>query len=95
MAYQHAEGSSFFTASGVDKTFGAVDMARRRGFSLADSVGAGDTAMDRFLSKVGLAAVVGAKLLPYRGLRDTIHVRDTHALGRLLFQLADLQRVAV
>jgi hypothetical protein len=94
MAYQHAQRSSFFTASGIDKASGAADMARRRGFSLPDSLGAGDTTMDRFLAQVGLAAVVGASGLPYRGLRDTIHVADSHALGRLLFQLAGLQREA-
>lgn len=92
MAYQHSQGSHFFTRHGVDKLSGACAMAERLGVDLAASVGAGDTEMDRFLSGVGCAVIVGGQQLPYRGLQDTIFVPDSPALGELLFRLLELER---
>lgn len=68
MAYQHAERSSFLTRQGVDKLFGAQQVARRLGFDLSHSIGAGDTEMDRFLAGVGLAV-------------GKLHVQHDAALG--------------
>ncbi len=94
MAYQHSQGSHFFTHAGVDKLSGAHKMAELVGTPLRHALGAGDTEMDTFLSGVGCAVIVGGARLPYRGLSDTLAVRDSHALGELLFCLAELQRGA-
>jgi hydroxymethylpyrimidine pyrophosphatase-like HAD family hydrolase len=90
MAYQHQTPAGFITRKGVDKREGAARMAAHLGVRLADSVGAGDTEMDNFLSEVGLAIHVGAANLPYEGRRATIRVRTSAELGRLLFRLAEL-----
>jgi hydroxymethylpyrimidine pyrophosphatase-like HAD family hydrolase len=90
MAYQHSQGSHFFTHAGVDKLSGSRVMAERLGVPLAAALGAGDTEMDRFLSGVGCAVVVGKQALPYRGLEQTLTVPSSSALGELLFRLADL-----
>ena len=90
MAYQHSKPSSFFTARGVDKSFGTRAMADFLGFDLAASVGAGDTPMDVFLNDVGLSVQVGPHELPFRGSRQTIKLADSFELGDLLFHLAGL-----
>jgi len=92
MSYQHTKPSSFFNTNGVDKLSGARRMADILGFDLAGSMGAGDTEMDRFLSGVGLAVVVGALELEFKGRIQTIRLRDSFELGELLFQLAAMLR---
>jgi len=91
MAYQHANPNRFITAAGVDKLSGARDAAARLGFALDQSVGAGDTPMDRFLAGVGLAFHVGPLALEFRGCSDTIRLRDPFELGAAHFELAGLQ----
>jgi hydroxymethylpyrimidine pyrophosphatase-like HAD family hydrolase len=95
MAYQHANPNRFLTAPGIDKLSGAREAAERFGFDLLDSVGAGDTAMDRFLSGVGLAFQVGPRPLADCGQRATVRLRDPLELGAALFALAELQRETV
>jgi hypothetical protein len=90
MAYQHDEPMSFFSSPGVDKAFGAREFAKIIGISLPDSAGAGDTEMDAFLSEVGLAALVGPRDLPFRGLRETVRIRDPHEAGELITLLGEL-----
>jgi hypothetical protein len=92
MAYQHTKRSNFFTHKGVDKLSGTREIAARLGIQLEDSMGAGDTELDRFLCGVGLAAIVGRASLEFKGLRQTVKLRDSFELGELLFRLADLQR---
>jgi len=91
MAYQHSKPSSFFTTKGVDKLTGMQVAAEQLEFELADSVGAGDTPMDSFLSGVGLSVHVGPINLDFRGLRNTIRVKNSFELGDVLFSLAGLQ----
>lgn len=88
MAYQHTQRSSFATHAGVDKLFGARRIAELLKFDLASSVGAGDTEMDKFLSGVGLAVLVGALPLEYQGLVATLRIGTSLELGDLLFKLA-------
>lgn len=95
MAYQHAERSSFFTRDGVDKLFGAREMAAHLGVDLSHSLGAGDSEMDRFLSGVGLAVIVGNDDLPFEGTLGTIRLKDSLELGELLFRFTALQRALV
>jgi hydroxymethylpyrimidine pyrophosphatase-like HAD family hydrolase len=92
MAYQHSQGSHFFTHAGVDKLSGARAMAELLGVPLHAALGAGDTKMDRFLSGVGCAVVVGGARLPYNGLQETLAVPNSLALGELLYCLSELQR---
>jgi hydroxymethylpyrimidine pyrophosphatase-like HAD family hydrolase len=87
MAYQHANPNRFITAPGVDKLSGARAAAARFAFDLDQSVGAGDTPMDTFLSGVGLAFHVGPMVLDFKGLRATVRPRDS-----ALFALATFQR---
>jgi hydroxymethylpyrimidine pyrophosphatase-like HAD family hydrolase len=94
MAYQHTDPSGFLTAPGVDKLSGAREAAARLGFDLAESVGAGDTPMDRFLVGCGLAIQVGPMSLEYRGRTGTIRLRDPFELGDALFELAKLPHQA-
>ena len=94
MAYQHTRRNDFFTTAGVDKLWGAQQMAQQLAFVLESSVGAGDTEMDRFLAGVGLAVIVGHRKLSYQGLRGTIQLQDSFQLGDLLFRLAELVRTA-
>jgi hydroxymethylpyrimidine pyrophosphatase-like HAD family hydrolase len=91
MAYQHSKPSSFFTRQGVNKLFGTQEIARHLNIDLADSIGAGDTAMDIFLNGVGLAVQVGNRELEFRGLKRTIRVENSFELGNLLFRAANLQ----
>lgn len=90
MAYQHTKRSNFITHKGVDKLFGAQAMAKFLQSDLRDSLGAGDTELDNFLSGVGLALLVGNHELAFRGLVDTIKLRDSMELGAVLFRAAEL-----
>lgn len=90
MAYQHTKRSNFITHKGVDKLFGAHALADKLGCELAQSLGAGDTELDSFLSGVGLALIVGNNELKFRGLVETLKLRDSHELGSLLFRAAEL-----
>lgn len=91
MAYQHSKPGSFFTTKGVDKLTGAREAARILGFDIEVSLGAGDTPMDAFLDGVGLAVHVGPIDLAFRGLRNTIRVKNSFELGDVLFRLAGIQ----
>lgn len=90
MAYQHTKRSNFITHKGVDKLFGARAMADVLQCNLHDSLGAGDTELDSFLSGVGLAMLVGNNELTFRGLVDTIKLQDSLELGAVLFRAAEL-----
>jgi hydroxymethylpyrimidine pyrophosphatase-like HAD family hydrolase len=92
MAYQHTKRSSFFTRKGIDKLFGAQQIATTLGIDLTQSIGAGDTELDGFLSGVGLAVHVGKINLEYKGLLETIKLKTSFEFGDLLFRLAELQR---
>ena len=92
MAYQHSKPSSFFTRKGVDKLYGSQQIARKLGFDLAHSIGAGDTPMDSFLSGVGLAVQVGNFNLEFKGLQATIKLKNSFELGDFLFRLAELRQ---
>ena len=94
MAYQHTKRSNFITHKGVDKLFGARAMADFLQCNLQDSLGAGDTELDSFLSGVGLALLVGNQELPFRGMVDTIKLRDSLELGAVLFKAAELAAVS-
>jgi hydroxymethylpyrimidine pyrophosphatase-like HAD family hydrolase len=86
MAYQHSKQNSFFTEPGIDKASGLRATAAKLGFSLDDSVGAGDTEMDSFLSEVGLAVIVGKSQLAYQGKQATVRVADPQELGDLILR---------
>ena len=90
MAYQHTKRSNFITHKGVDKLFGADAMAKFLQSDLRESLGAGDTELDNFLSGVGLALLVGNQELTFRGRVDTIKLRDSMELGAVLFRAAEL-----
>jgi len=90
MAYQHTRQANFITHADTDKLRGAEAMAAHLQFSLADSIGAGDTEMDRFLQGVGLAIIVGQMELKFNGLKDTLRLKTSSELGDLLFRLATL-----
>jgi hydroxymethylpyrimidine pyrophosphatase-like HAD family hydrolase len=92
MAYQHTKRSNFFTHKGVDKLFGAKCIAAKLGIDLDQSIGAGDTELDSFLSGVGLAILVGNNNLDFKGIMHTIKITDAFQFGALLFRLAELQR---
>ena len=92
MAYQHTKQSNFFTRKGVDKLFGAQSIAATLGIEMEHSMGAGDTEMDRFLSGVGLAVLVGNLNLGFKGLLQTIKIKNSFEFGDLLFRLAEMQR---
>ncbi|MBU6231031.1 HAD hydrolase family protein [Patescibacteria group bacterium] len=95
--YQHSEPSRFFTETGFDKASGLAESAEMLGFLSAESVGAGDTEMDGFLSSVGLAVKVKSRRarterIPFTGLRETVDVSDPIELGELFTALAGLCR---
>lgn len=90
MAYQHTKRSNFITHKGVDKLFGANAMSDLLHCDLRDSLGAGDTELDSFLGGVGLALLVGNHELSFRGLVDTIKLKDSSELGSLLFRASEL-----
>jgi hydroxymethylpyrimidine pyrophosphatase-like HAD family hydrolase len=91
MAYQHSRPSSFFTRGGIDKLAGTKAIAAALDFDLTQSVAAGDTGMDNFLSGAGLAVQVGRRELEFRGLHSTVRLEDSFELGDFLFRLAELQ----
>jgi hypothetical protein len=95
MAYQHAKRNSFFTRKGVDKAYGLQQIAKTFKVSLDDSVAAGDTEMDTFLSEAGLAVIVGGAPLPFRGKFDTLRVNSPIDLGEFLSAMADAARKPV
>lgn len=88
MAYQHARPASFLTADGVDKLSGARAAAALLGFDLPESVGAGDTPMDRFLEGVGLGVHVGPLALDFRAAHGEVRIGSAAELGAILHQLA-------
>ena len=90
MAYQHTKRSNFITHKAVDKLFGARAMSELLKADLRHSVGAGDTELDSFLAGVGLALLVGSIPVPFRGLVDTIKLKDSLELGAVLFRAAEL-----
>jgi hydroxymethylpyrimidine pyrophosphatase-like HAD family hydrolase len=90
MAYQHTQRNSFFTHAGVDKHYGAQRIAQRLGIDLLHSIGAGDSPMDDFLAGVGLAVIVGRMQLDYKGRLHTVRIKDSLALGNLLFSIGEL-----
>jgi len=90
MAYQHTKRSNFITHKGVDKLLGAHTMAQLLNCELRQCLGAGDTELDSFLNGVGLALIVGSQELKFRGLVDTIRLKDSDELGSLLFRAAEL-----
>ena len=90
MAYQHTQRNNFITHRGIDKLQGAMKMAQHLNFELSESLGAGDTPMDTFLSGVGLATIVGPMQLDFRGLRNTIHLSSSIELGLLLYKAYEL-----
>lgn len=90
MAYQHTKRSNFITHEGVDKLFGARMMSDLFKCDLRDSLGAGDTELDNFLAGVGLALVVGNNQLSFRGVVETIRLKDSFELGSLLFRASEL-----
>jgi hydroxymethylpyrimidine pyrophosphatase-like HAD family hydrolase len=93
MAYQHTKRSNFFTRKGVNKLTGSQEIARRLGFDLAHSIGAGDSEMDTFMGGVGLAVQVGNNPnFKFKGLSQTIKIDTIFELGDLLLRLAQLER---
>src|SRR6185503_20839825 len=92
MAYQHTKRNNFFTHKGVDKEFGALQIANHLQFDLKHSIGAGDSEMDSFLRSVGLAIHVGNPLLSIEGLLPPIKVNSSSEFGELLFALAAMQK---
>ena len=90
MAYQHTKRSNFITHKGVDKLFGARVMSETLECDLRDSLGAGDTELDSFLSGVGLAVIVGNNELPFKGVVETIRLNNSLELGAVLFRAAEL-----
>lgn len=90
MAYQHTKRSNFVTHKGVDKLFGARVMSDLLKCDLRDSLGAGDTELDNFLTGVGLALLVGNNELRFHGLVETIKLNNSSELGALLFRAAEL-----
>jgi hypothetical protein len=93
MAYQHTKRSNFITHKDVDKLYGARVMTELLHCNLRDSLGAGDTELDSFLAGVGLALLVGNPELRFRGLVDTIKLKDSSELGSLLFRASELALV--
>jgi hydroxymethylpyrimidine pyrophosphatase-like HAD family hydrolase len=90
MAYQHTQRNNFITHHGIDKLQGALKMGEVLDFELSESLGAGDTPMDTFLSGVGLATIVGPMELNFRGLRNTIKLSSSIELGLLLYKAYEL-----
>ncbi len=95
MAYQHTKKNNFYTHNGVDKRYGADQIADKLGFSMKHSIGAGDSEMDTFLAGVGQAVHVGNPFLSYEGLLPSIKLQGSSELGDLLFELAAMQRTII
>ena len=92
MSYQHTKRSNFFTHKGVDKLSGAKEISNKLGIDLTNSLAAGDTEMDKFLSGAGLAIHVGNIELQFAGLYGTIKIQNSYELGELLFRTAEILR---
>ena len=92
MAYQHTQKSNFFTHAGVDKRFGAEEIAKLLDFDLDHSVGAGDSQMDTFLAAVSQPVHVGNHMLPFQHQHPAIKLSGSNELGHLLFELANLEK---
>lgn len=92
MAYQHTKRSNFYTHKGVDKLSGAKEISDKLGIDLTNSLAAGDTEMDRFLSGAGLAIHVGNIELQFTGMHGTIRIKNSFELGELLFRTAEILR---
>ena len=92
MAYQHTKRSNFFTHKGVDKDFGAHQIAKILQFDLKHSIGAGDSQMDNFLTSMGLAIHVGNLYLTFEGLLPALKLNSSSEFGELLLELAAMQR---
>ncbi len=90
MAYQHTKRRNFFIHKGVDKLFGARTMAELLQCDLRNSIAAGDTELDTFLSGAGLAVLVGANQLSFRGVIETVKLNSSFEFGTLLFHAAEL-----
>lgn len=88
MAYQHTRKSNFFTHKGVNKLYGAQQMASYLNLDLNHALGAGDTVMDTFLTEVGLPVHVGNFDLPFQGILPPVKLKGSAELGELLFRLA-------
>ncbi len=88
--YRQQQRRDFFTGAGADKLTGAVRMTQALGIDLAESIGAGDTAMDVFLKGTGLAIRVGAPDLAYSGLAGSIDVPHSTGFGEAMRTLAAL-----
>lgn len=95
MAYQHTRRSNFITHHGVDKLYGATQMAEELKFDLAHSIGAGDTDMDTFLKGVGLSVHVGNPAIQYEGLSCTLRLRDFVEFGDILDRMAEAQAAVI
>lgn len=95
MAYQHTKKSNFFTHNGVDKLFGAKQIAKKLNFDFEHSIGAGDTEMDTFMKGIGMAIHVGHNILHYHGRFPSLHAAGSSELGELLFELAAMQKTAI
>lgn len=95
MAYQHTKKNNFFTHQGVNKRYGAEQIADIMGFSLRHSLGAGDSEMDTFLTAVGQAVHVGNPFLSYESILPPIKLQGSSELGDLLFQLAAMQKTVI
>ncbi|MDQ2933243.1 MAG: HAD hydrolase family protein [bacterium] len=94
MAYQHSGRSMFVTRKGVDKAFGAKQIAKKlnKPIDLKQSLGAGDTTMDTFLNEMAFDVHVGTNVLPFQGSFCTVMVKDPLELGEILFAFADFAK---
>lgn len=92
MAYQHTKRSNFITHHKVDKLSGTIVMAKELDVSLEDSLCAGDSEMDVFLSAGGLSVHVRNNSLSFTGKLLTLRLPDYHEYGKLLTQLAGMQK---
>ena len=95
MAYQHTKRSNFFTHQGIDKNFGAAQIADQLKFQLVHSLGAGDSEMDTFLSSVGLAVHVSNPYLSFESVLPPVKLKSSTELGELFFELAAMQRTQI
>jgi len=95
MAYQHTQKSNFFTHEGVDKAYGTEQIAKLLDIDLVHSVGAGDSPMDSFLSRMGQPVYVRNHTLPFDGIYPAIKLSGSNELGHLLFELANLEKVMI
>ena len=88
MAYQHTAQQLLHTPASTRITVRSA--WRHLGIDLLHSIGAGDSPMDDFLAGVGFAVIVGRLQLEYKGLLHTVRIRDSLALGNLLYSIGEL-----